>query len=212
MIGRPNGLERQGLLLTIVILLVFGAWLAWPGTARDPVTERLPRVEFSPPLAEATLDRFESFRAGPSGGTLALGDAELTSVLRYAMPGILPAGESEADVRFAGSRVALSARVTIVAFPDLPVLDPVVGILPDTVHVRVEGTLAPFGSESLAFQVDRIEVIRIPLPSRLVPKVLAGLGRTHRRGLSANALHVPLPGGLASVYVERDSLILVGAP
>jgi hypothetical protein len=168
------------------------------------------RVPPSAALAEATLDRFERFRASPSGAVLALGDAEITSVLRYALPGILPPGVADPDVRLTGEDVRLSARVATAAFPDLPALEPVVGMLPDTVSVLMDGALTQFGKQSLAFHVEHIEAAAIPLPDRLVPEVLAGLGRTHRGGLPGNALHVPLPAGIDSVYVARDSLVLLG--
>ena len=163
----------------------------------------------SPEVAEATLDRVESFRAGLGGELLALGDAELSSVVRYALPGILPQGVTEPVVDLLGERLALSARVATAAFPDLPALDPLVGMLPDTVVVRLAGVLTQFGKESLAFRMDEIEVARIPLPDRLVPEILEAFGRSHRGDLPPNALHVPLPGGLDSVYVLRDSLMLV---
>jgi hypothetical protein len=96
------------------------------------------------------------------------------------------------------------------AVPDLPALAPVVGMLPDTVSVLMEGTLVQFGKQSLAFHIAHVEAASIPLPDRLIPEVLAGLGRTHRGGLPENALHIPLPSGIDSVFVERDSLVLLG--
>ena len=210
MIGRPRGFLGRVLLLIALVLVAVGAWLAWPRIVDRPAPEGGGRVQPSPALAEATLDRFERFRAGTSGTQLALGDAEISSVLRYALPGILPPGVGDPDVRLLGSDVTLTARVATAAFPDLPALEPVVGMLPDTVSVRMEGWLGQFGRQSLAFHVEHIEAAAIPLPDRLVPEVLAGLGRTHRGGLPDNALHVPLPAGIDSVYVARDSLVLLG--
>ena len=190
-----------------------GAWLLWPR-----VTTRMTSRFVTPPavasavsvdLAEAALDRFEAFRAGLTGERLAMGDAELSSVVRYAIPGILPPGVSEPEVTLEGGSLVLSARVAIEAFPDLPALDQVAGMFPDTVLVRMEGELAPFGKESLTFRVGRIEAGRIPLPGRLIPMVLSALGRRHRDGLPRDALHVPLPSGLSSVYVSGASLVLV---
>ena len=99
--------------------------------------------------------------------------------------------------------------MAIEAFPDLPALGQVEGILPDTVPVRMEGELVPFGKESLTFRVVHIEAGRIPLPGRLIPMVLRALGRRPRDGLPRDALHLPLPSGFSSVYVSGDSLVLV---
>ena len=193
--------------------VVAGAWLLWPRvnasmTSRF-VTPPVAASAASADLAEAALDRFEAFRAGLAGERLAMSEAELSSVVRYAIPGILPPGVSEPEVTLEGGILALSARVALEAFPDLPALGQIVGILPDTVPVRMEGELAPFGKESLTFRVGHIEAGRIPLPGRLIPRVLSALGRRHRDGLPRDALHLPLPSGLSSVYVSGDSLVLV---
>lgn len=216
MIGCLRSCAGRLAALAVLGVAAGAAWLYWPvlsprlsGFAGP---EEPAAVVASPELADATLDRFERFRAGAEGDRIALGSAELSSVVRYALPGILPPGVSEPTVELVDGRLVLSAHVATAAFPDLPALDPVIGMLPDTVSVRMDGELAPFGRRSLAFHVDAIEASRIPLPARLVPEVLAGLGRTHRDGLPPDALHVPLPAGLESVFVLRDSLVLVSEP
>ena len=193
--------------------VVAGAWLLWPRvttrmTSRF-VAAPVAASAVSADLAEAALDRFEAFRAGLAGERLAMSDTELSSVVRYAILGILPPGVSEPEVTLEGGSLTLAARVAIEAFPDLPALDQVVGMLPDTVPVRMEGELAPFGKESVTFTVGHIEAGRIPLPGRLIPRVLSALGRRQRDGLPRDALHLPLPSGLSSVYVSGDSLVLV---
>lgn len=202
-------------LLVAVLLLAVGAavgFVVWRRQlalqlAGEPSDPSAPAV--TPELAESTLDKVEGLRSGAGRQQLALGDAELSSVVRYALPGILPPGVSEPEVHIHGETVALSAHVTRAAFPDLPALGDVVGMLPDTVPVRIRGRLERYGKESLAFFVSDVEAAAIPLPDRLIPQVLAALGRQARKGLPGNALHIPLPGGLDSVYVARDSLVLV---
>jgi hypothetical protein len=202
----------RALLLSVCALAALGgAWLYWPRAAERLLGEpdQATGLAISPELAEATLDRVEGLR-GADGGQLVLGDAELSSVVRYALPGILPPGVSEPQVEIEDGIVFLDARVAVAAFPDLPALGQVIGMLPDTVAVRVEGKLQRYGKESLAFFVSQVEAARIPLPDRLIPQVLGALGRQGREGLPENALHIPMPGGLDSVYVARDSLVLVG--
>ena len=103
----------------------------------------------------------------------------------------------------------LSARVALAAFPKLPRLEEVIGLLPDTVSIRLSGSLVSVDQRHLALVVDEIEAARIPLPGRMVGDVLAGFGREAPRGLPRDALSVPLPDGVRSVYVQRDSLVLV---
>lgn len=160
-------------------------------------------------LADSTLDRFERFRAGDGGDRLVLSGRELTAVLRFSLPGIVPPGVSEPTIRLENGQVHLSARVAVAAFPRLPKLDQVVGILPDTVRVELRGALVPHDQRNLAFLVDRISAARVPIPARMVADVLEGFGRGGRSGLGPDALPVPLPDGIRSVHVQRDSLVLI---
>lgn len=208
--------------LVAIVALVAAAYAGYRwGPAVFPPLERLladgeaaeervnPRVEPTPETAEAALDRFEALRRGEGGNRLALGGPELSSVVRFALPGIIPPGVAEPTVRLEEGRVALSARVAVEAFPRLPNLDDVVGMLPDTVLVEIRGTLAAYDRAVMALMVDRLQVARIPLPRRMVSKVLDGLGREGPRGFPEDALPVPLPDGLASVSVQADSLVLI---
>jgi hypothetical protein len=160
-------------------------------------------------LADAALDRFERFRAGEGGERLALGSTELTSVVRYSLPGLLPPGVSEPEVRLREGKVHVSARVAVESFPRLPELGQVVGLLPDTLLMSLRGSLVPLDQAHLALVVDRVEAAHIPVPARMMSQVLDGLRGTRAPGVPRDALAVPLPDGLASVFVERDSLVLV---
>ena len=221
MSGGSHGGSRAGsrgaaswVALLALLSLVLGAWLVWPRlSARFGSVERRGASPVaSAEIADAALDRFETFRAGKGGDHLTLSDAELSSVVRYALPGLLPSGVTEPLVTMNEGRLTLAARVATEAFPRLPTLDAIVGMLPDTVTVTMDGELVPFGKESLAFRVGHMDAASIPLPDRLIPGILTALGRKHRGGLPPNALQVPLPTGLDSVSVRGDSLVLVAGP
>lgn len=209
--------------LGLAVLLTAAAWAGWQwGPNVFPQVERWVADAAgdaaggdagpvpSPMIAEATLDRFEAFRTGASDEErLRLGAVELSSVIRYALPGIVPPGVDEPMVELDEGRVILSARVATASFPELPALDEVIGFLPDTVGIAMEGSLVPFQPNFAALEVDRVEASRIPLPSRMIPPILEALGRTPRDGLPPRALALPLPTGLARVFVDRDELVLV---
>ncbi|MEJ2540913.1 MAG: hypothetical protein P8188_13240 [Gemmatimonadota bacterium] len=167
-------------------------------------------MEPSPDLAEATLDRVEAFRDGRTGEErLLLGGPELSSVVRYSFPGLIPEGVREPTVDFRGDELLLTARVAVASFPDVTALGEAIGLLPDTVDVVMRGALRPFGPSLSALYVDRVEASRIPLPGRLVPGILTALGRSDRNGLPKDALAIPLPQGISSAFVESDHLVLL---
>lgn len=164
----------------------------------------------TPELAESTLDRIERFRAGSAADDqMLLGGAEVSSIVRFALPGILPSGVTEPSVTMRGGRIILSARVAVTDFPELPSLEEIVGLLPDTVPIRMGGALGPRDESTSILYVDDVQAARIPIPDRFIPEILRALGREDREGLPPHAMLVPLPQGLRAVYVRRDSLVLV---
>ena len=203
----------------LVGLLIVAALVGWRwGPAFFPRTqgwfageEGAVEVLPSPELADEALDRFERFRRGEIGDRLNLTAAEVVSVIRYSAPGIVPGGVSGVDVEFRDGVVTLSARVAVEAFPGLPTLDGILGFLPDTVSISVEGALAPLDEDGISLIVHGVyaSFIPVPLPDGMTPKILVALGRRSRAGLPEDALPFSLPDGVGSAYVLRDRLILV---
>ena len=105
----------------------------------------------------------------------------------------------------------MTARVAVEAFPGLPTLDGVLGFLPDTVSISIEGALAPLEEEWVALIVHGVYAafIPVPLPDGMTPRILTALGRRGRAELPEDALAFPLPDGVRTAYVLRDRLILV---
>jgi hypothetical protein len=105
----------------------------------------------------------------------------------------------------------LIARVSIEAFPGLPVLDGVLGFLPDTVSISISGALAPLQEDHISLVVYgvRASFIPVPLPDGMIPGILTALGRGRMDGLPEDALAFPIPDGVRSAHVLRDRLILV---
>ncbi len=206
------------LLLLILAGAAYGLWHWWPSVlpgiqsfSGRPASTLSHGPAPTQALADSVVERVQAFRRS-GDGELALGGREVTSVLRYSIPGLIPSGIRDPNVDFGDGRVHLTARVVLSEFPDLPDLGRVLGILPDTLNVVVEAALVPFGEEESALLVHSIEASRIPIPRRLFPEILRAMGRVDRPGLPPEALAVPLPAGLESAYILTDSLILSSIP
>jgi hypothetical protein len=209
------------ILFGVVLILVAYAGFRWgpavfPGIERalgiDPTAPAVPEAQATPELAERTLDLFERFRAGEAGDRLVLGGTELSAVVRYSLPGIVPRGITAPTIELDKGRVRLSARVAVEAFPDLPRLDQIIGLLPDTILIEIRGSLVPLDQRHMALLVDRLQAARIPIPTRLAAEVLKAFGRSRPASLPDDAVEVPLPDGLRSAFVQRDSLVLLADP
>ena len=159
-------------------------------------------------LADSAMARLGRLRDGEGDRTVSLSGLELTSVLRFGPASQLPTGVIEPRVEMEDGQIRLSGKVVLSAFPDLPDLGAIIGILPDTLPVTLRATLVPFGEEDAALVVHRLDAARIPLPGRLIPEILRALGRSEEVGLPPDALRIPLPEGLVAAYVLSDSLVL----
>jgi hypothetical protein len=216
--ARPGSVVGKFLLLLLLGALAFAglrwapaglvALRGWAGAAPETDPGEAPP---SAALADSVLARLQEFRQGEEG-QITFGGREVTSVLRYSLPGLIPSGVYDLKVALRDGQVRLSAQVVVAAFPGLPDLGPVLGILPDTLDVVVNASLVPFGEEESALLVHGVEASRIPLPRRLIPEILRAIGRVDRPGLPREALAVPLPAGLGSAYILSDSLIISPVP
>ncbi len=214
--GCLKGCMGKASLLGLLGVAAFAGWRWGPSVfprVQEWFTEEEVAVEVlpSPELAEAALARFERFRRGEGGDQLSLSATEVISVIRYSAPGMVPGGVSTPTLEFRDGVVTLSARVAVQAFPGLPALDGILGFLPDTVGIAVEGALAPLDVDGIALIVHGVHAafIPVPLPDGMTPRILTALGRRHVAGLPEDALAFPLPDGVASAHVLRDRLILV---
>ena len=208
--------------VALVVLLVAAAYAGWRwGPQFFPKVhdwfglgsvEMTAETVSSPELADSVMARVQQFRRGEGPSHLALGASEVTSILRYSVPDLMPVGVVDPEVTFKDGRVHFRSRVALTAFPDLPDLGPILGILPDTLDVDLQAAMMPFGDGKAALLVHRVEASRIPLPGRLVPEILRAMGRKEQPGLPPEALLVPLPPGLGSAYILTDSLILSRDP
>src|SRR5688572_19140937 len=203
-------------LLILVILLAVG-WtqrgriLAMMFGRDAPKATPAANVETSPQLAEIAEARLELLREGKVD-RVALHEGELQSLLMYRFVQILPAFVDSPRVMVKNGKIEVTARVPVDHLPSIEELGDAAGFLPDTAEVAMRGALLPLDDGRVALSIEQVWAARIPLPQRLVPRALERLGRKDEPGLPKNALALPLPSGIGSARLERDSLILLAQP
>lgn len=164
----------------------------------------------TPEAAQAAAARILAFRESDEP-ELRLRSSEVSSLLRYSAPGLLPRGVMRPQVTMKGDRIDIRVSVLPRDMPRLPDLGVVAGILPDTVPVLVSASLVPFGSGGSILLIRAMEIQGIPIPSSAFPDILAALGRKDAAGLPASAMLVPSFGQIGGAYVEGGELVLVRA-
>ncbi|MGM0669842.1 MAG: hypothetical protein ACQET1_08980 [Gemmatimonadota bacterium] len=214
MIGCLRSVAGRVMVLVALVVAAYAGWL-WGPAVFPKIQEWLGMTGSSveaapaptPELADSVVGRVQRFQSRGEA-RMALGSREITSVIRYAVPGLLPTGIRDPSVTLEDGRMHLRALVIRHEFPDLPDLGRILGILPDTLNVELHASLMPFGQEESALLVHGLEASRIPIPRRLIPDILRAVGRKERPGLPPEALAIPLPSGIEAAYIVTDSLIL----
>lgn len=219
MILKTLATGTRTLLLVLVVLTAAYAGWRW-GDAVFPAVETIAgrrgiaedagSDSVSPGTAEAAAARILAFRASDDP-ELRLASFELSSLLRYTVPGMLPAGVIHPRVSMADDRIDIEVAVLPGAVPELPDLGAITGMLPDTVPVSVSGSLVPFGEDGSMLLVRGIRVQGMPIPPPAFPGILAAMGRRDAEGLPASAVLVPAFRAIKGAYVENGQLVLVRA-
>ncbi len=219
MIVRTLAQGAKGLLLALMVLLAAYAGWKW-GDVAFPRLEAIaglrgavddpPAEQVTPEAAEAAAARIRAFRVSENT-ELRLESSEVSSLLRYSIPGMLPAGVIQPRVSMTGDRIDIQVSVLPGAMPKLPDLGAILGILPDTVPVSVSGSLIPFGEGGSMLLIRGIRVQGVPIPSPAFPEILAALGRRDASGLPASAMLVPTFREIKGAYIENGELVLVRA-
>ncbi|MDT8367707.1 MAG: hypothetical protein RQ745_00765 [Longimicrobiales bacterium] len=201
--------------LTLLLVVAWGGWrfggTIFPRIEGWIVAGPAPNESASVPsqeIADDALARFNSFRVGSSGDSVfSLTDLELTSIVRHALPGLMPDGVRDATVEVGEDRILLSARVALDAFSEIAAVRDVSAFLPDTVQIEMTSSLLRLDAHHAALVVDGVTAAGMPLPDRLIPDILSALGRTERPGLPSTALALPLPPGIGRAYTAEGALV-----
>ena len=203
-------------LLLVAILAAYGGW-KWGDAVFPRVESRLgigqaeeTEPQVTPETAARVAARIEEFQVSEEA-ELRLESSEVSALLRYSIPGVIPAGVLDPSVSFNGDRMEIRARVLPAGISDLPRLGGIAAILPDTVDVVVEGSLALFGDEGTLLLVDAMGLQGWPVPAGTIPEILAALGHEPPPGAPASAVAVPAIRGLKGAYIEDGELVVVRA-
>ena len=206
------------LLLAAVVLAAYAGW-RWGDAVFPRAAEMLGMRRgadsvvaegVTPAAAQAAEARIRAFRDS-TAPELRLESLEVSSLLRYSMPDLLPRGVIRPQVTMEDDQIDIRAFVLPQILQQLPDLGGMAGIIPDTVPVMVRGSLSPFGDNGSMLLIRAIEVHGVPIPPSAFPDILVALGRTGVRGLPESAMLVPAFGRIRGAYIEDGELVLVRA-
>ncbi len=202
-----------GRILLLAILLAGGAVLWYNRHELVPLWERLTgaAAQTSPELAARADEKLATLGAEGGSGRVALHEDEIQSLIEYRWGGFLPADVADPRIAVGDGRVTLEGGVATARFGRVAELRDIVAFLPDTASLRAVASFIPMDSGRVGLEVHELGAAGIPVPRQLIPTVL-GKFRGSAPGLGDNAVALPLPPGVRSVYVSGDSLVFLSHP
>ena len=208
------GCLRRILAVVVLLALLVAAWIfrdqllgLWQGL-RDGDEPEIA----SPALAERAERKLATLNEPDPPARVALSSAELQSLVAYRMVESLPPFILDPVVTVEEGDLRVSARVPtdeVAGVGGIGGSDEILAMLPDTTEVEAKAHLIPLGTGRVGLAVDEVTAASIPLPSRVIPRILESVGRRDEASLPAQALAVNLPAGVAGVYARGDSIIFI---
>jgi hypothetical protein len=199
----------------VLVLVAVVAVLAWHN--RDQLRQAFDRsrghtLEASPELAAQADAKLAELGEGGERSRVALTAPELQSLIEYRWGGLLPADVGEPRVRLVDGRVTLEAQVAKARFARVAGVSEIIAFLPDTASLRAVGTFVPMADGHVALEVHELTAASIPIPRQLIPPVLARFPGGGDPALPSNAVAIPLPPGVRTIFVSGDSMVFVAHP
>ena len=205
-----------GRIVMLGVLLVVGLvlWLF-----RDPLLEQVrsrfgeePTPMTAAEIADQATRKIERLVSGDAGETTTLSEEEVQALLDERLRTFLPEYVLDPAVKLEGANVILSARLPVDQVPELAQeLGPAASFLPDTASVTARGQIVPFDSRYVALAFDDVSVAKVPVPKRYIPRLVSKLRREQVDGLPPDALAMPLPSGVRTLYIRDGAVVLVAS-
>lgn len=169
--------------------------------------------------AETILVQASRVRVGRDR-SISLTSEDLTALLRFGLPGVVPAGVLDPSVSIERGAVRISATFVHADFAAADELGALASVLPDTASVTVHGRISTVAAGWVDFRIERAVVGGIPVPEVVLAAVARRLpfGRTGSTALPRGPgshdkplLRVRRPHGVGLIYVAGQRLVVESA-
>jgi len=211
-----KGCMRRTAVLVMVFALALTGWIfrerliaMW----QDLRSEYEPQM-VSPELAAAAERKLATMSEADAPERISLSSPELQSLVAYRMAESLPSFILQPEVTVKEGELRVRARVPTDEVADMRALggsEELLAMLPDTTEVEARGHLIPLTGGRVGLAVDEITAASIPLPARVIPRILESMGRVDEPNLPREALAVRLPTGVSNAYAHGDSIVFMAS-
>ena len=208
------GCMRRIAMLVVVLALLLAAWIfrdrligMWQSLRSEDAPQNV-----SPELADRAEQKLATLTGNDAPERVTLTSSELQSLVTYRMAESLPSFILDPVVTVEDGEMRVRARVPtdeVAGMRSLGGSEEILSMLPDTTEVVAKGHLIPLGNGRVALSVDEVTAASIPLPARVIPRILRSIGRVDEPNLPDDALAVRLPDGVRDVFADGDSIVFM---
>jgi hypothetical protein len=200
--------------LTLLVAGAVGTWyvhddvLAWWEARNAPTVDAVPTSEIS----DGAETRLERFLEAEGEAELRLGESEVSSLVRYRIAEMLPAGVSDPAASLQDSTARVTATLDAAQMLEGRAPPMLIGMLGDSARVTVE--LLPGVPEPGTVRLELLEVRAgsIQVPRVMIPWLVEGLGLPAAPGGGGVVQFATTMVDLAEVRVEEGQLVLIRRP
>lgn len=199
--------------LVLLLALAGGAYLymnGWRPGSSGTKTTTVVRPLWEPITAlnaERGKRQVESLRNSTGPVFANLTGAEAASYIFLAAVRQLPKGAEHASASVQNNELVVRAEVPLAEFGAKKVLGPLAGILGDKDTLLLGGHINIVQPGLGEFQVTRLKVGKLTVPSPLIPRLLSEIRKGDRPvGVSPNALPMPVPDFISDVRIANGRI------
>lgn len=207
-------LRRLGCLV-ILLLIAAGIWFWY---ARVPPshgpTGAATATRGWEPLSQAHAERGEKAiaslgqRSGPVFADLTASEAA-SYILFAASRQALPPSAQNASAAILGDRLSVRANIVLSDLGGKKVLGPLASLLSDRDSIQLGGTMNVIRPGLGQFVVQDVRIGSLPIPSPLVPRLVAELRRgAVPEGVAQNGFPMPLPSYISDIRIANGHITI----
>lgn len=199
--------------LAMLLLLGGGIYLymSQRDTGKVAPTASAPRLPLWEPITQLNAERgrreVESLRDARGSVFANLSGGEAASYIFLSAARQLPQGAEKAQASVQNNELVVRAEVPLAEFGAKKILGPLAGLLGDKDTLLLGGHINIVQPGLGEFQVTRLRIGKLAVPSQLIPRLLSEIRKGDRPvGIHPNAIPMPVPEYISDVRIVNGRI------
>ena len=207
-------LRRLGCLVILLLIVGIWYWYARVEPSHGPKGAGSNATRVWEPLSQANAERGEKAvtslgqRSGPVFADLTASEAASYIFLAASRQALPPSAQS-VSASIVGDRLSVRANIVLNEIGGKKVLGPLASLLSDRDSIQLGGTMNVIRPGLGQFVVQDVRIGSLPIPSPLVPRLVAEIRRGPvPEGVAQNGFPMPLPNYISDIRIANGRITI----